>query len=133
MSQLESKTKTLGEYSFTCHYISPMVAMPMLVELVKMFGPGVLSLLMAQGEEEKAPVPAMSVMEFFEKLDSVVLQKMIDQLCMGSLVDGKKLKSQYELVFMGRMGLLVQWFGWTLRVQFGDFLDLVGLDLPDLP
>ena len=136
MSQMDCQETVIDAVTYTVYMLPPKAATDMLVDIGKVIGPSLGTILDAASEKGGiTPLLDMSVNseffskaagQLFERMDKAVLRSMIDQLAQVSMADGVKLDSTFDIHFRGRLGSMFQWLTFALKVQFGNFLSALG-------
>ncbi len=142
MSQDHSQTTTIDGIEFTSHYIDPWIAHEMLIDLVKLGGPSVGSMIASIASDgfseerfskdaaflDKSLDPAMvekSISGLFARMDAKLLRKILEQLAdVTNVPDHGNLRKAWPVVFQGKPANMYKFGAWALGVQFGNFTGL---------
>jgi CYTH domain-containing protein len=134
---LQTKTKTIGNHSYTVRQLGASEGRKMLMRLIKVLGP-VLSTLLT-GEGGKAKVKGWSFLEtpladigkalltFSDRISEQDLEYLCATLGMATEVhfpDGKTRPltlEEQELHFAGRYSDMFRWLGFALEANYSDF------------
>lgn len=118
MSQDYLKSENIDGHKFEIYMLPPKQALSTLTEIGKMIGPSLGSVV--DGDEADL---GGALKAFFDNIDNPKLISIMDRLAEKTMVDGKPLKgNNFDLVFMGKIGLMFKWFMFALRSQYSDFL-----------
>ena len=136
MSQMDCQERVIDGVTYSVYMLPPKTAMDLLVDIGKVVGPSVGTLVdAASSKGGAAALLEMSVTseffskaasELFERMDKSVLRSVIDQLAKVSMADGVKLESTLDIHFRGKLGTMFKWLAFALQVQFGDFFNALG-------
>lgn len=139
MSQLESKTKVIGDYKFEVYKLSPLDANGILIDIAKTIGPALGStigtVVEAGGVDElldsdmgSKDVSAV-IGSLLANLSKERMNSMIETLAKSTHCNGKKLSETMDIVFRGDLPLMYQWLGFALKVNFENFTGWLGVAL----
>jgi hypothetical protein len=119
MSQDYLKTEEIDGHKFEIYMLPPKAALSTLTELGKMLGPALGAL--SDGKDDAI---GDVIKIFFDNVDNPKLISIMDRMADKTIVDGKPLKgSNFDSLFMGKIGLMFKWFIFALRSQYADFLE----------
>jgi hypothetical protein len=142
---LEEKKKEIGGTIYTFHTMPASVALDVLMDLVKMLGPGLSPILSNLGslqgflgkdvDDAKTDFLGHSVTLLCSGLDKEKTKAIISQLGKHTMIEGKGAltSSLFESHFAGKMGEMIQWIGAALGAQYGDFFDVLGSAMAAAP
>lgn len=136
MSQMDCQETVIDGVTYSVYMLPPKAAMDMLVDIGKVVGPSLGTILDAASEKGgithlldmsvNSEFFSKAAGQLFERMDKAVLRSTIDQLVQVSMADGVKLDSIFEIHFRGKLGSMFQWLTFALKVQFGNFLSALG-------
>lgn len=136
MSQITGKTEKIGDHKYTVHMLSPMVALDLLMDLGSMVGPSLGALVDAVAKGKQGGKVGLEMLldadlsadffsraagELFAHVDKGKVHVVVETLRKISEIDGKPLDPVFEAHFTGRLGELMRWLAFALRVQYSDF------------
>lgn len=140
-----AQTKTIGEIEYTVNQLPPSQALDMLMDLVKMLGPGLAPIFSNAGsmagilDKEVADLRT----EFFGEavkalcvgLDKEVTKRVIKTLAgVTTVAPGGLLGNIFEKHFMDHgLGAMFQWLPFALQTQYDDFFAVLGNAMNALP
>jgi len=146
MSQQTTETITLEDLTFTMGMLDPWVANEILHAISKVIGPSIGELIGAtmakeDGKDLKDKIEesadlldkkvnpeflARGVSKLFQNLDVKTSRWIMEELAKVTVIDGKgKLSGSFQVVFMGRIGLMYKWAAWGLNVQLRSFFETI--------
>ena len=131
MSQKASQKTVIDGIEYECYMLDPERANRILVTLSKALGPAAGALLDSSGgfsglldSEIKELGFAGAIEKLVRSLDHETIWGIVQTLASVSVVVGKgKLDSLVSVQFTGRLAHMYRWLGWSLKVQFADFID----------
>ena len=136
MSQMDGHKKEIDGVIYTVYMLPPKTAMDMLVDIGKVVGPSLGTIMDAASRNGGvSELLGMSVTseffskaagELFQRMDKAVLRSVIGQLAQVSMADGVKLEDTFDIHFRGKLGSMVKWLAFALKVQFGNFFSALG-------
>lgn len=134
MAQDFYKEEEIGGHMFKIYMLPPRIAMATLTELGKMFGPAYAEMFSEKDDDNFSKATKL----LFDNIDNPKLNAIMDKMAEKTLVDDKPLKNNFDLIFLGKIGLMMRWFVFAVRSQFSDFLGeltgvLAGLGQKDEP
>lgn len=147
---LDTKTRTLGEHTYSVRELGSLEARTLLVSLTKTLGP-VLGALLEESQGAASPVPmdasglaalsktalsrkglSRALVEFSQRLTVAEQENLIRIMASVSSLeypDGRVLqlnKERIELHFKGgNLLAMYKWLGFCLEVQYADFFPVV--------
>lgn len=134
MSQLTGTSETIDGHEYTVYMLPPMTALDMLVDIGKMLGPGLGSVVDAvSGNFAEGGIDAVmeqnldgaffskAATALFQNLNKASVRDVVTTLAGATHVDGKKLKDIFDIHFRGKLGGLAKWLAFSLKAQYGDF------------
>lgn len=129
MSQQDSESKTIDGVQYSVYMLPPRMARKILVKIVQSISP-------ALGGDEDTIVAALSSVA--DRVSDDDLDWMMNELAKVTQVHlgGDKapmLAGIFDAHFKGKMGVMFSWFGFALKVQYGNFWSVWGDgSVPDL-
>ncbi len=123
--------------------LPPMDAMDMLVDLSKVAGPSLGTMIDAvkgafgQGglegvleQELDGQMISQAITELVDRLDKQVLRSLTATLAARTLMDGQKLHVIFDAHFTGHLGDMMRWIVFALEVQYRDFWSALADTMP---
>lgn len=141
----EARTKEIDGVRYTVNLLSPTPALDLLMDLVKMLGPGLSPVFSNLGTLEQAMDREVSdlkteflgeaVRALCASLDKDIAKRAIQTLAAVTVVEGSgPLNKIYEAHFAQHgLGPLFQWLPFALQVQYDDFFAVLGSAIKSAP
>lgn len=139
MSQLDSKTKQIGNHKFEVFKLDPLDAQDILIDLGQALAPALGKTVagaakVADGSDVESlldvdiedPKVSSAITAFFKGLDKAMLRDLILRLAKVTHCDGAKLGDTYRVVFRGDLPLMYEWLWFALGANFGNFFGWAG-------
>ena len=136
MSQLESKTKVIGDYKFEVFKLNPLDANGILIDIAQTIGPALGStigtVVEAGGVDEllDSDMGSKDVSAVIGNLVSGLSKErvnaMILTLAKSTHCNGKQLSDTMDIVFRGDLPLMYEWLAFALKVNFENFTKWLG-------
>jgi hypothetical protein len=136
MSQRDSEKLTIDDQVFEVFMLPPKQARSMLIEMTKIIGPtlgaladvrgglrGLLDLDLAGMSATRFQQLAMTLVD---RLDPKLLDEHMRALADVTELDGVPLSKVFDLKFRGKLGTMFKWYGFALKVNYGDFFSALG-------
>lgn len=122
MSQLDPVKETIDGHEYTMVMLDPTVAAKLLRRIMFVVSPAVGAFAVAGGKELTPELFSMIAGGLFERLDEKLLDDVISRMSSVTIVDGKKMDQVFMIHFRGRIGHMIKWIAFAMRVQYADFL-----------
>lgn len=137
MSQQEAHTTTLGDHNYEMFMLPPRKSSRLLTRVAKMVFPALGPLadaFAAESPEKLKQLQKISkddlnelVGDFFgrignalsEHVDPDLLDEIYMTLAEVCHVEGRPLKKEFDIHFMGDLGRMYKWAAWGMQVQWG--------------
>lgn len=138
MAQTDSNKKTINGNEYEVYMMPPTPSHELLMELLKMLGPGVGPLIdsaisggnLDPNKEVDMGMFSRAMATICHSLDIATTRKLINELAKVTLVNNRKLGGQdgiFEAHFVGKMDELYSWLFFAARVQWGKCWGALGL------
>lgn len=104
--------------------LSASAGTKLLVKLGRMLGPAFAQVATGEGGMDREIDGALfmgAVSALFASADPDEVDAVLKELASVTLADGKALRPIYDIHFSGKIGRLMKWAGFALRVQYEDF------------
>jgi hypothetical protein len=131
VSQTDIHKKQIGEHNYEVYMLPAMESHNLLMTALRIIGPSlgpVMDHFMGKSTKDilntdlKASFFSDAIQLLFQNLDQQEVVKIINRFAEKTLVDGKKLKDQFDTHFMGKLDMMYQWFAFAIQVQWGNSL-----------
>jgi hypothetical protein len=132
MSQIEPTTEQIEERSFTFYMLPPQQSNDLFMDVFKMAGPALGPVIEAVAkansldEEIDSKFFARAAAALFGGIDKVVVNRVIEAFKNVSEADGVPLKTNFDIVFLGNLGLMYKWLFFGMKVQWGKSFTALG-------
>lgn len=125
MSQETSEKVMIENEEYEIYMLTPRLSHHLLLDLLKIVGPSlgaVFDKAAANKNLLDQDVGSTIGTDLFDKLDPVIIDKMIDAFSEITLVDGKQLSKIFDAHFLGRLHVMYIWMFNCMRIQWGKSL-----------
>ena len=129
MPQTQGQTKEIDGNTYTMFMLSPMRSHDLLMDVVKMIGPGLGPLLDASissggvnlEQQLDAKFFSRAASALFSGIDKSIVKHVIDEFSKVTQVQGDSgtLDKYLEAHFLGRLSSMYKWIAWGMGVQWG--------------
>ena len=146
MSQSAEHTTTIDGIGFESKMLDPWIANEILHDLFHIVGPSIGDVMagIADGKESAEDLEkraqglakeidpmdqkvngamlSSAVTGLFDRMTATQTRDIMEKLAGVTLLTaGGRLSDTFSIVFMGKLGTMYKWAGWSLGVQFGNF------------
>jgi hypothetical protein len=121
---LESKEKQIGEHTYLARQLPATKAHKLLIRIGKILGPAIgggLDGVKGSFKDDAAGAIGRAVSGLFERATPDEVDAILKEFVEYSEVDGKPLKSCFDLHFAGKLADMYLWFAFALEVNYSDF------------
>jgi hypothetical protein len=132
MSQKTSETKEIGGKKYEMFMLPPMESHNLLMDVVKMVGPGMGSLIgsLVGGNKEAdimekevgSELISDALSKLFSDLNKNTMEKVIESFKKNTQVGAVPLEKIFDAHFLGSLDEMYQWVAWGFKVQWGKSL-----------
>ena len=128
MAQRDSQKSKIDGHEYEVFMLPPKVARRLLVEMSKVVGPalgGIMSSgaglaklmeMSVEGVDWAAVISGLT-----DRLSADMLDEHMEVLAKSTHVDGKELAPIFDHHFRGALGGMFKWYGFALKVNYGNF------------
>ncbi len=127
MPQTLETIETIGDVEYTVYPLDPLTAIDLSVDIGKTLGPAFGALFGGAGGieevvERKVDFGAGAAL-LFQHLDKATLRAAMKTLAKVTHAGGVPLDPIFAAHFHGKLGVMMRWFAFALKVQFADFFE----------
>lgn len=124
MAQVDSFKETIDGVEYTIYMLDPRTSLRLLRRILGAVSPALGAFAGTGGDMSAEVSPELFSKiagDLFDRLDEKLLDDAVDHLASVTHADGKPLKETMAIHFRGRIGAMVRWLAFALRVQYADF------------
>lgn len=120
---LESKTKQIGDHVYLVRQLPATQAHKLLLRIGKVLGPALGGGLesVQSFELDAAKGIGKAISELFERATPDEVDAIVKAFADYSEVDGKPLKTMFDLHFAGKLSDMYRWLAFALEANYSDF------------
>lgn len=127
MGQDYVETREIGGATYEVRMFDPDTAVDVFTDLLTMLGPSVGALFDSEKDGEASDGGYQGAIEaLVRNVDKAKVKAVIQALAKVSFVGGVSLDGTYRVHFTGKLGDMLKWIGFGLKVQYKDFGDAFG-------
>lgn len=128
MAQSDGVKETIDGVEYTVYMLDPTLALRLLRRILAVVSPAIGALAGAADKTSVAERVTPELFsriaaELFDRFDEKLLDDLVQKLGEVSMASGKRVSDVASIHFRGRIGHMLKWLAFALRVQYADFFD----------
>lgn len=138
MSQMEAHSSTIDGVEYSVYMLPPRESLKILMKLMKILAPSMAAMADGSDGDVKTILDqqiskgmlANAAGELCSRIDEDEIMKIVEKLGEYSEADGVRLKpGHFTFHFAGKIGRMMKWLVFCVKVQYEDFLGEWGIGL----